>query len=63
MADTLRMTTGVRLACEYQQIHGCTPAFAAQRYCVNVSSVRRGLAKLGVAPRRAGRPVGKTTTK
>ena len=52
-----RQSREVTLAVSHQQRTGCTPAAAAQRYGVAVSSVRRALARLGVAPQPVGRPV------
>jgi len=46
----------VTLAVSHLQRSGCTPAAAAARYGVAVSSVRRALARLGVAPQPVGRP-------
>ena len=52
-----RQSREVTLAVSHQQRTGCTPAAAAQRYGVAVSSVRRALARLGVEPQPVGRPV------
>lgn len=51
-----RQSREVTLAVSHLQRTGCTPAAAAQRYGVNVSSVRRALARQGVEPRPVGRP-------
>lgn len=53
---TARQSREVTLALAYQQRTGCTPGVAAERYGVAVSSVRRALARLGVAPKPVGRP-------
>lgn len=52
-----RQSREVTLAVSHLQRTGCTPAAAAQRYGVAVSSVRRALARLGVEPQPVGRPV------
>jgi transposase len=54
---TARQSREVTLAVSHFQRTGCTPAAAAKRYGVAVSSVRRALVRIGVAPQPVGRPV------
>lgn len=49
--------TPLQLAVDHQQRTGCTPQAAAKRYGLAVSTVRRALARAGVAPQPVGRPV------
>lgn len=58
---TARPTREVQLAVAYQQRTGCTPQQAAIRYGLAVSTVRRGLARAGIAARPVGRPHNKIT--
>jgi hypothetical protein len=51
-----RPSREVTLAAAYQQRTGCTPAAAAEKYGVAVSSVRRALARVGVPAKAVGRP-------
>jgi transposase len=53
---TARQSREATLAVAHQQRTGCTPAEAAKRYGVAVTTVRRALARLGVAARPVGRP-------
>ena len=53
---TARQSREAMLAVAYAQRTGCAPAEAARRYGVAASTVRRGLARLGVAARPVGRP-------
>lgn len=53
---TARQSREVTLAVAYQMRTGCTPAVAAQRYGVAVSSVRRAMTRLGLPQRPVGRP-------
>jgi len=54
---TARQSREVTLAVSHLQRSGCTPAAAAARYGVAVSSVRRALARLGIPAKPVGRPV------
>lgn len=53
---TARQSVGVHRALAYLKRSGCSIAAAAGMYGVNVSSVRRALAKLGVPANPVGRP-------
>ena len=51
-----RQSQAVALAVRLVRVHGNTVASAASRHGVALTSVRRALAKLGVAPNPVGRP-------
>ncbi len=54
-----RQSREVGEAVAYLLYTHCTPSVAAKQYGVNVSSVRRALARLEVKPNPVGRPVTK----
>ncbi len=53
---TARQSRAVTLALSYRKRTGCTTGEASRRYKVAVTSIRRALARAGVAPNPVGRP-------